>query len=274
MRRNAQISIYSNPILINELFDKYKSNNDIEVTNLDTTLIIDNIYTDTILFQLLMQEIKSNKLEYDYVDAREYTKEELKNAEYFHMRVPYPWEHDQEKDAKFYGTQYEYPKGSNCECQREQISELLVDIKKVGKNHFVEIIPEYIVSEYAMELIKDAGFTGCIFKPAWDYKNRETPRIYQLFATNILPPISKQIRIENWENLNNHEGCRYCLLKTYLRSEMIYNKEDLQGAKDFNLSLEHFDNYMNRKMVVSLKVRELFNKSKIRVYGYEPVSLI
>jgi hypothetical protein len=274
MRRNSQISIYSNPNLINEFYYKYKRNNDIQVTNLDTILIIDNIYTDTNIYHELMVDIELNNVDYGYAEAREYTKEEIKNAEYFHVNVPYPWEHDQEKDAKYYGTQYKYPNGIKCECQREQNSDLLIDTQKIGKKHFIEIIPEYIVSEFAMKVIQDAGFTGCIFQPAMDYKNRETSGIFQLIVTNILPPISKEIRIETLENPNNHVRCRYCLMKTYLRSEMIYNKEDLLGANDFNLTHERFDNYMNRKLVVSSRVREVFNKNKIRVYGYEPVSLI
>ena len=59
----------------------------------------------------------------------------------------------------------------------------------------------------------------------------------------------------------------------YLRSDVQYEAEKLKDAKDFNLSYEYVDNFRLRVIIVSARVRKLFQQHKIHA-GFFPVAII
>lgn len=274
MRRNTQISVYTTEEQVEKLAKKYRvyKEKELEIRVLGTIIIFDNLYSDSDIYIELMKDIEIYNLRFGYAEYREYTNKELLQAELYHVDIPYPWEHEPEKDAEYYGTQFNYPHGRDCVCTREQISELVLNTKKIGKWQFVRIIPELIVSELTKNIIEEYSFTGCQFLPVANYKGRETKSYYQIVVTNILPSISQAVRIEV-ADMPEHQ-CELCPYVGYRRSEFIYEKNRFGEYMDFNLTYERFDAYQTRELIVSSKVKEAFNKHKIKLYRFEPIRFI
>ena len=222
----------------------------------------------------LMQALETKRINYSFVESREYTKQELKEAKYFHVGVYYPWEHGPLKDAEYYGTKYEYVHDHRCkDCSKTQASELKLDVKKIGKKHFVHIRPEIIITDYAKEVIESNQLNGYEILPASDYKNRDEPKVYQLVVKNILPPLDDRVRFEAYE-LYPVSDCQFCSSKGFPRSEFIYRTQEMEQFRDFNLTFEYLNTYQIRLLIVSAKVKELFQKHKINLLRPEPVRFI
>ncbi|MDU0203977.1 hypothetical protein ACYEXS_35710 [Paenibacillus sp. MAH-36] len=224
-------------------------------------------------YQDLISLIKNENLSHTYAENREYTKQEMKEAAFFDVGVYYPWEHDALKDAEHYGTKYKFANDHCCEyCGKIQASELKLDVKKIRTKHFVQIKPELIITDYAKEVIESNQLTGCDILPASDYKNRNVQKVYQLVVKNVLPPLDDQVRFESY---GHHPIiCCECRFKGIIRSEMIYRKEEMEKFRDFNLTFEYLNVYETRLLIVSAKVKELFQKHKIKLYRPEPVRFI
>lgn len=221
-----------------------------------------------------MQELETNRTDCSFVESREYTKQELKEARFFHVGVHYPWEHDALKDTEHYGTKYEIAQDNRCErCGKNQASELKLDVKKIGKRHFVHIRPELIITEYAKEVIENNNLNGYEIFPASDYKNRDVQKVFQLVVKNVLPPLDDRVRIEPYKHYPV-SNCESCSLKGFPRSEFIYKKEEMEQFQDFNLTFEYLNAYQVRLLIVSSKVKELFQKHKIKLLRPEPVTFI
>ena len=271
MRRRARISVDSKD---NEelqfIYDKIKG--DLYEGNIYNGYFTVKIYEDTEGYKLLVDEIQKRSLKYSFAEAREYTKQEIKNAEFFLARFIYPWEHNPDNNAETYGTKYIGESGcTGCGRGKKQISELIVDMKKVIKYKISTIIPEIMVSPDVMAIIEESRLTGVSFGSVRDYKNREMPSYYQMFIQNVLQKMSDEIRVE----IQDITTCKVCGTGgLFLRSEAIYETEKLTNALDFNLTSEYFwsANYCRREPIVSAKVRDVFNKYKIK-FGSEPVSI-
>lgn len=273
MKRNVGICIYANEAHIKALTLKYRNFDENVSIYADSSLFdISGFYADEPIYAELMKDIEKEHLEYRYTEYREYTKAEIKQAKYFHVNIPYPWEHDPEQDAEFYGTKFEYLDEHKCKWCREQVSELLINTKKMGKHHIAEIIPEIILSELTKNVIEEQGLTGCKFAPVKDYKGRESLPYYQLIITNILPAIDPSVRIEV-ADMPKYQ-CPNCPYVGYRRSEFIYEQSTFGKQMDFNFTLERFDAYRSRAVIVSSKVKELFDKNKIKVNRFEPIRFI
>lgn len=269
MRRRANISVYSKSNEeLHDIFDKIKD--DLFEGKVYSENFTVRIYEDTEGYKTLLGEIEKRGLRYTFAEAREYTKQELENAEFYYSWFIYPWQHAP-KDADDFGTKYNNESGClKCGRVREQISELLIDMKKIIKYKIGTIAPEIFVSEEIRNTLEANNISGITFGEVKDYKNREMVKYYQLFVNNILPPMSDRIRVE----MEEASRCKICGNGgIYLRSEMIYKKEDLVDAKDFNLTKEYLWGYGIRQVVISSKVRNLFREHKCRV-GYEPVEII
>ncbi len=276
MRRSAEITLHGNVDLLTDIHEKIK--NDavkskvvaIELQGFSDKLYIE-IYEDTEGFRILMEEINKHNLFYTFAEGREYTKEEIKAAEFFAVEIIYPWESDG-INAEEFGTQYER-ECNQCQCGKKQISELRIDKRKAKKYDIITIEPEIIVTERLRNLILEHNLTGCEFGPVADYKGRDELVLYQLKPTHIFPKMSSTIRVEVVENVRCKECHRNGMI---LRSEAIYERESLKDACDFNLSYEYFgiNLYCKRLLIVSSKVYNLFQKNKIKRCGFEPVSII
>lgn len=271
MRRSAEMTLRGDYDVLSEIYDKVKSYAVKAKVIEDMLPII--IYEDTEGFAILMEEIKKNNLNYTFAEGREYTKEEIEAAEYFTMEIIYPWERDG-ITADDFGTKYEDSYScSACKGGKKQVSDLIINKKKMGKYDIATIQPEIIVNERLYNLILENNLLGCQFRPVKDYKGKDELVLYQLVITNILPPMCDKIRLL----IEKGVYCKECKRNgVFLRSEAIYNRESLKGAQDFNLTNEYFgmNLYCQRFVIVSSKVYKLFNKNKIKRVAFEPVRII
>ena len=269
MRRRANISVFSKSTEeLHRIFEKIKD--DLFEGKIYSDNFTVRIYEDTEGYKTLLDEIEKSGLRYTFAEAREYTKQELESAEFYYTWFIYPWQHDP-KHAEDFGTKFDNIIGCNaCGRGKEQVSSLFIDMKKIIKYKIGTVVPEIFVSDDIRNAFEANNITGINFGEVKDYKNREMPKYYQLFVNNILSPMSDRIRVE----MEEASKCKICGNGgIYLRSEMIYKKEDLADAKDFNLTKEYLWGYGIRQVVISSKVRNLFREHKCRV-GYEPVEII
>lgn len=237
-------------------------------------MLVIHIYEDSKGYIELINVLENRKIDYGFGEIREYTKAELDNAKLYDLNIEYPWEHDI-KNAEDYGTLYNSSnKCRKCGLGREQISELVIDTKKIKNNSIITIIPEIVVTEELYNLIIQNGLTGCEFKNIKDFKGRNETVLYQLLIHNVLPPMDGQVKFEI-------DKVAYCELHeangVYLQSEIVYNTAVLSRAKDFNLSYEYIGNvnYCERRVIVSDKFRELFKKNKLKgINFFEPIKLV
>ncbi|MFB9328949.1 hypothetical protein ACFFSY_23695 [Paenibacillus aurantiacus] len=220
-------------------------------------------------YLILLKLIEERNLDYSYAESRSYTKKEMAAAAFFHMNVPYMWEQP-ERDAAYYGTRFNNT-NMGCECQWQQASELMLDVKKMKKWQLVTMAPQFVVTEHAMNTILDYGLSGCEFSPAHDYKGRELGAVYQMHITSILPLLNPRTRIETDYR---HAQCRHCVSGVFPRSELFYEQADFAAAQDFNLTYERLNGLVVREPVVSRNVRDAFRANRIKVHGYDPVALL
>ncbi|MBM7569525.1 hypothetical protein [Paenibacillus sacheonensis] len=272
MKRKAIIHISENADTLNKIMSIFENRLD-EIKLYPNHFLEIKTDEEASGYEEIMSLIVKEKWRHTFHEEREYSKQEMKAAKYFHIGVAYPWEHDPMKDAEYYGTTYEYLKSKSCNCNKVQVSKLQLDVKKLGKwKNMAHIRPEYIITEYTKLLIENNELSGCEIREAIDYKGRELHPVFQLVVTNIVPPMQEVVRIEPYSHMEAH--CESCSSKGFLRSELIYRKEELEKFKDFNFTFEYWDAYHIRQPIVSAKVRELFTKHKVRVFRYEPVRFI
>ncbi|EFM10223.1 hypothetical protein PaecuDRAFT_3182 [Paenibacillus curdlanolyticus YK9] len=231
-------------------------------------VIIQNLYADTDAYQSLQSFICENKLEYTEYEYREYKKKELNEADYFDVKLHYPWGHV-EKSALDHGTKYDdRNKCPKCGEGKYQITDLIIDTKKMGKRQIAFNYPDIIVTEQTRSVIEENQLTGCKFREVIERKGLERTNIFQLVPTQVLDPMNlAKMR------LVKHQYCDDCYRGAVLRSEIIYPKASLLYAKDFNYSMEYygFGTYCTRRLIVSSKVRKVFMENKIRLFEYEPI---
>jgi hypothetical protein len=134
------------------------------------------------------------------------------------------------------------------------------------------LVPDVYVSEMLRNLILDEGLTGISF-PAEvkDFKGRDMPKYYAAEIGHILPPMAESTWLTSDADMPMYRACGHQVV--YLRSDAQYEREKLAGAKDFNLSVEYVDNDRSRVIIVSARVRNLFEKNKIRAM-FSPVAVL
>jgi hypothetical protein len=232
------------------------------------------MYQDLDEYNQLMSIINENSIDYTFTEGREYTKKELSDAEYLDIGIVYPWEHDL-NEAEDYGTKYSYEnKCSTCGQGKTQISELIINTKKVKKLDMARINPEIIISDRLHELILRNNITGCELGAVRDYKGRDDEILYQLKCTNTLPSMDSQTKLE----IKDSRFCFDCRRNgLFQESELIYKASDLASARDFNLSEEYIGlaNYCMQRVIVSKKFFDLYMKSKLRgINRIEPIKIL
>lgn len=234
------------------------------------------LYTDIPEFAFLMSHIREMKLKYDYVEVREYTKKEIQEAEYYAIGIlPYPYEHDPEKNAEYFGTKYD---GDIAQLEtRNQISPLYVDVKKFLKYKIASIIPERLIPEKTKKEFEENGFMGVGYGDVIDYKGRDFCKFYQFFVNSILPPLEliDLAKEMPFERIGTYVTKFYHFNKVsevYVRTEYVYNKDDFKDAKDFNLTKEWFwgGNYHSQTLIVSKRVYNWLKSTKHRI-PMEPI---
>jgi len=199
-----------------------------------------------------------------------YSPKEISQVSFFQMSVATPLEREG-TTSSYYGTRHEGGCPS-CGLGKKPTGDVLVDRKFLKGKQIGCLYPELFVSEDVKTLIERQGFTGVSFSGmVRDYKDREMSGYYVMHVHHILPPMSDSTWLYPAKHVSLKQQCEHHIV--YLRSDIQYEKEHLHDACDFNLTREYLDNFRMQKIVVSRRVRECFQKAKIRV-GYFPIVLI
>ncbi|MDD2401017.1 MAG: hypothetical protein PHD60_02180 [Clostridia bacterium] len=142
----------------------------------------------------------------------------------------------------------------------------MIQLKQFGS-----LYPEIFVSEFVKELICSNDLSGTLFKhEVKDYKGREMSKYFCIEISNILPLMSSTAWLIQ-EDSHRYKDCGDNVI--YLRSDCQYERKKLANAQDFNLTYEYIDNFRERKIIVSEKVRKLFQSNKLYV-AFTPVAII
>lgn len=214
--------------------------------------------------------INSDKIvNYYFSIGRKISKKEFLSAELYCMTYIYPWQCSP-LEASDFGTTYMYMGKNRCKHDRIQTSDLFIDMKKASKYKIATVMPEIFINREIKEVLEANKITGIHFGKVRDYKNRDFPEYYQLFIDNILPKMSDKIIYE----FEEASRCKICGKGgLYIRSELIYNKKDLDNVCDFNLTNEYLFGPTIQLTVVSKKVMELLKQYKCKV-GFDPITII
>lgn len=199
-----------------------------------------------------------------------YSKKELEIHPWFDMMLSDPQE-VQYKSTRTYGTRYE---GScpHCKFGGRRVGTLLVNRTLLGTREIGWLGNELFVSEGLKREIESSGLTGVRFADEIrDYQGREMLKRYVMQIETVLEPMSVATWIDRTYAVSGVHGCPHG--KIYLHSDIQYEKEKMERAKDFNLSCEYFNNDRKRRLIVSGKVVRLLKKHKIRNYC-SPVTVL
>lgn len=228
------------------------------------------VEADSPEYNRVKEIINSKEVEYySYFIQRKFTKQEFLSYELYCMTYIFPWESDGINSEDF-GTMYKYTSTPKCKHNRIQVSDLLLDMKKASKYKIATAMPEIFVNKEIKELLVENNITGIHFGRVRDYKNRDFPDYYQLFIDNVLPEMSDKIIYEFEES----DKCSVCGRGgIYLKSELIYNRKDLNNICDFNLTNEYLFGPSVRLTVISKRVMSLLNEQRCKV-GYSPVTIL
>lgn len=215
---------------------------------------------DSDAYMQLLNTAKENHVYSGRYEFTEFTKKEIKEAEYFHLGITTPLE-SEGTDARDYGTKYK-----NCcdECciGGELDGDLLVDRKFMKKRAIGTLKPDVFVSSQVKWLIESNGLTGAKFEHrVRDFKGREMPEYYIMTFEHTMPPMHPRTFFD-YDPPAKH--CKKCgRVVPYLRAYCCYKKSDFADAKDFNVSYEVFNNYFEPAIIVSKRVKEVFNEYKV-----------
>ena len=221
-------------------------------------------------YSRLKEQALANHISVYEYEFSEYSKQEMKDAEFFQMIVSDPLE-SEGTYARDYGTKY-VDCCDACKVGGTLYGDVFVDRKFVKKCSIASLRPDIFVSAEVKWLIEENGLTGVSFEhKVLDYKGREIPDYYVMTFENVLKPMNTQ----TWFSFEPvAKKCPACGKKIpYLKSHFYYNGEDLKNIRDFNLTMEAYDNFSERGIVVSKKVKEIFSKAKVRV-GYRMLNIV
>ena len=197
-----------------------------------------------------------------------YTKNELANTKYFRLLPSFPLELEGTSSAD-YGTKHQDScEDKFCRMCGELVGDVYVDRKFMKNKKFGTLYPDLFVSEEIKNVIEEAELTGVKFGGlVKDYKGREMKdKYYVMHITNILPPLSQSTWIEE------SSTCSFGHTTRYFRSDLMYEREKLANAQDFNLTCEHLNNDFLQEIVVSARVKKVL--SKHRLMFREPICIL
>ena len=258
-----------------QIYEMFKEYIPLELRNKEEFKLNDNkiqmpIDKDSEAFKKIIEIAKKNYVSFHTYEYTEYTREEERNAKYFQMFVSDPLE-SEGTSAGDYGTKY-LNSCDTCEIGGKLVGDVLVDRKFIKKQGIASLRPDIIVSSEIKWLIETNDLTGVNFTHAVkDYKGREMPEYYVMSFEHIMPPMKSQ----TWFSFEPPaKKCEKCGIEIpYLKSHCYYSEFDFQQAYDFNLTYELYDNYAERGLIISKKVKEVFSKARVRV-GYRMLNIV
>ena len=224
---------------------------------------------DSPALEEVIEMLRSQKISVDLFSEMHYTKKELDNLPFFQMCIAVPLELEG-VHADYFGTRYE-GRCPNCDFGGTPIGNILVDRKFVKKCKIGWLYPNIVVSREVRDFIESNELTGVSFgERVLDYKGREIPELYVMNVHHVLPPMSESTWLVK-SGVARYQKCGHDVV--YLRSDIQYEKEKLDGALDFNLTAEFVDNYRSPELVVSARAKKLFKEHRIFSF-FRPITLL
>jgi hypothetical protein len=247
------------------------------------TLFIDDPKYNQLKNGLLRRGIEPFEVKEKYFE-----KKELARAELFNMAPAGYWGYPQPDVNMEDWQRASYDIGTACPlCGFGAVQNRPYFVKgtpKFGRNDILALnwTYEFLITERLRKLIDQAGLRGAEFWPLIEYrKNTPIEGFYQLHVLSQLPPMSPSTEIVDQKL--PVAGPKRCSCGKFGRNlaldqvygvgvPIIYKRESVKGAKDFNLTSEWLGLYdAGPWVIVSHKVYDLFEKHDIKRVGFEPV---
>ncbi|MCX7691461.1 hypothetical protein [Thermoflexus sp.] len=166
--------------------------------------------------------------------------------------------------------------------------DLLVEVRKMGKRDLSMTYGyKVIVSARLAQRLQASGLTGFTFRPVWDYRRpyQGEPRLFQLVVTNVLPAMAspptefeeeRRCEVCGTESRFRKHTHWWGRIRYYEETSVYYRKEVLEGAADFNRTVELFGELAvaHPYVVISQRAYRWLREEGVRGWKAEPVYLV
>lgn len=243
-------------------------------------------------FEMLIQVAQESDLVYLNRIERVYTDHELSSALLLVWRLTNQAVEDDyydlREDGYQGGPQSSHRRCAVCRAESEQVRDLLVDVRKMGKRDLsLTYSFEIILSPHLAQMLQEVGFTGFTLRPVWHYRraHRGEPPLYQMVMTNLLPPMASPPT-----EFEHEQRCEVCGTETkfikhthwwgriryYEETEIYYSKSVLERVADFNVTWEKIGELpsWSRLVIITQRVYRWLREQKVKGWGVEPVYLV
>jgi hypothetical protein len=196
--------------------------------------------------------------------------------------------YDLKEDGYQGGPQASHRRCPACRAELEQVRDLLVDTRLMGKRDLsLTYSFEIILSARLARMLQEAGFTGFTLRPVWDYRKpyQGEPKLYQLVVTNVLPPMASPPT-----EFEQEQRCEVCGTQTqylkhthfwgriqyYEETDIYYAREVLEQAADFNATYERIGGLPDGHplVLISQRVYRWLKEQGIKGWSARPVYLV
>ena len=196
--------------------------------------------------------------------------------------------YDLKEDGYQGGPQASHRRCPACRAELEQVRDLLVDTRLMGKRDLsLTYSFEIILSARLARMLQEAGFTGFTLRPVWDYRKpyQGEPQLYQLVVTNVLPPMASPPT-----EFEQEQRCEVCgtesrflkhthfwgRIQYYEETDIYYAREVLEQATDFNITSERFGvlSASHPLVIISQRVYRWLKEQGIKGWSARPVYLV
>ena len=278
--------------LAQEILQKIKEVRNVEVAE-EGPNYYDLKITGDESFRAVMQALQTVSHLVGYSRAwKTYSRQELQAAPLLEWRLTNQAieddYYDLEENGYQGGPQASHRRCPACRAELEQVRDLLVDTRKMGKRDLsLTYSFEVILSARLARMLQEAGFTGFTLRPVWDYRTpyQGEPRLYQLVVTNVLPPMASPPT-----EFEQAQRCEVCGTQTqylkhthfwgriqyYEETHIYYPQEVLQCAADFNATYERIGGLPDGHplVIISQRVYRWLVENRIRGWEARPVYLV
>jgi len=195
---------------------------------------------------------------------------------------------DLEEDGYQGGPGTSHRRCSVCRAEMEQVRDLLLDVRKMGKRDVsLTYSFEIILSPRLARMLQEASFTGFTLQPVWHARkpHHGEPSLYQMVMTNILPPMASPPT-----QFEHGQRCEACGTETkflkhthwwgrvqyYEETSIHYPTAVLERTADFNATWEQLGELSSwrRLLVISPRVYRWLQEQGVRGWSAEPVVLV
>lgn len=154
----------------------------------------------------------------------------------------------------------------------DQSKELRIRKGSMGKKDIaLSWEEEIIISLQLKKALECEDCSGLLLRPVY-ISSQSEPVAGQIISTNILPKFSHKTKI--FEDMDKRQKQYDFISYNYNLDELLYYPSGAHNLfKDFNYTKEYFGQgfYPRHLLIVSQKVREVFEKYKIKGIDYTPI---